>query len=165
MIQEPALTTATRPASSLPLRTPCGARLTKSPTPIARHPLAKFTHLDNPPRAVLRVHRARPGDDNVHVLRHPFPVKGQTLLTLRWKRVGADFNLFRVPSQTSCPGSGVSQNHHDFHPVSTGYPSGGRNSSAFTQPPAQTSPQMNVAPTQPSKWHSIVLIATVFTST
>ena len=59
--------------------------------------------------------------------------------------------FFQVPSQTDHPGSGVSQNHHDFHPVPTGYPSSGRSSAAFTRPPIQTSAQMNVAPPRPSK--------------
>ena len=72
---------------------------------------------------------------------------------------------FQVPSQTDHPGSGVSQNHHNFHPVPTGYPSGGCSSVAFTQPPVQTSAQMNVAPPRPSKWHSIVSMSTAFTST
>jgi hypothetical protein len=72
---------------------------------------------------------------------------------------------FWVPSQTSHLVPVVSQNHPSLHPMATEHPSYSHDSTAFTQPSTQISTQMSVVPPQPSMWHSIVSIGTVFTST
>lgn len=165
VVQEPAPTTAMRSPSSLSPSFLPSSSLHSSNFPIGQQSHTYGTshsHEVRPSRQVASS-SAQSLHDTSRQWQHPrytTPVPRQgpsTSHSVLQTGVGPssiDFTTstfsFRVPSQTNYPVSRVSRNHHDLLPVTTGYPSGGRSSTASTQLSTQTSAQVNLIPPQPS---------------